>query len=91
VSLTITEANPSTRGRSGTGEKAAKIGGGAVVGGILGVLIGGNATGAIIGGVAGAAAGTAIALGTEDVDAVLEEGSEMTLRIDEPLTVRRDR
>lgn len=89
VALTVTEANATTRGRKSTEEKAVTIGAGAVVGGILGRVIGGNATGTIIGGVAGAAAGTAIALGTEDVDAVLEEGSEMTLRVEETFTVRR--
>jgi uncharacterized membrane protein len=90
VSVTVTDANPTTKGRDSTGEKAAKIGAGAVVGGILGRVIGGNAAGTIIGGVLGGAAGTAIALGTEDVDAVLAEGSEMGLRLDEPLTVRRE-
>jgi hypothetical protein len=89
VALTVTEANATTRGRKSTEEKAVTIGAGAVVGGILGRVIGGNATGTIIGGVAGAAAGTAIALGTGDVDAVLEEGSEMTLRVEESFTVRR--
>ncbi|MDP2471061.1 MAG: hypothetical protein Q8W45_01825 [Candidatus Palauibacterales bacterium] len=89
TALTVTEANATTRGRKSTGEKAVTIGAGAVVGGILGRVIGGNATGTIIGGVAGAAAGTAIALGTGDVDAVLEEGSEMTLRVEERITVRR--
>ncbi len=88
VSVTVTEANPTTKGRDSTGEKAAKIGAGAVVGGILGRVIGGNATGTIVGGAVGAAAGTAIALGTEDVDAVLAEGSELTMRLDAPLTVR---
>lgn len=89
VALTVSEADATTRGRKSTEEKAVTIGAGAVVGGILGRVIGGNATGTIIGGVAGAAAGTAIALGTEDVDAVLEEGSEMTLRVEERITVRR--
>jgi hypothetical protein len=89
VALTVTEANATTRGRKSTEEKAVTIGAGAVVGGVLGRVIGGNATGTIIGGVAGAAAGTAIALGTGDVDAVLEEGSEMTLRVEETFTVRR--
>lgn len=89
AALTVTEANATTRGRKSTEEKAVTIGAGAVVGGILGRVIGGNATGTIIGGVAGAAAGTAIALGTGDVDAVLEEGSEMTLRVEETFTVRQ--
>ena len=87
--LTVTEANATTRGRKSTEEKAVTIGAGAVVGGILGRVIGGNATGTIIGGVAGAAAGTAIAMGTGDVDAVLEAGSEMTLRVEETFTVRQ--
>ncbi|MBT8477322.1 MAG: hypothetical protein KJO06_00290 [Gemmatimonadetes bacterium] len=89
VALTVSEANATTRDRKSTEEKAVTIGAGAVVGGILGRVIGGNATGTIIGGVAGAAAGTAIALGTGDVDAVLEEGSEMTLRVEETFSVRR--
>lgn len=89
VALTVSEANATTRGRKSTEEKAVTIGAGAVVGGILGRVIGGNATGTIIGGVAGAAAGTAIALGTGDVDAVLEAGSEMTLRVEETFSVRR--
>jgi hypothetical protein len=89
VALTVTEANATTRGRKSTEEKAVTIGAGAVVGGILGRVIGGNATGTIIGGVAGAAAGTAIALGTGGVDAVLEAGSEMVLRVEETFTVRR--
>lgn len=89
VALTVTEAEATTRGRKSTEEKAVTIGAGAVVGGILGRVIGGNATGTIIGGVAGAAAGTAIAMGTGDVDAVLEEGSEMTLRVEETFTVRQ--
>jgi hypothetical protein len=89
VALTVTEAEATTRGRKSTEEKAVTIGAGAVVGGILGRVIGGNATGTIIGGVAGAAAGTAIAMGTGDVDAVLEAGSEMTLRVEETFTLRR--
>ncbi|MEK6254532.1 MAG: hypothetical protein N2B05_07560, partial [Gemmatimonadales bacterium] len=54
VALTVTEADATTRGRKSTEEKAVTIGAGAVVGGILGRVIGGNATGTIIGGVAGA-------------------------------------
>ena len=88
ISASVAEANPELRGRSGTGEKAAKIGAGAAAGAILGRVIGGGAKGAVIGGAAGAAAGTAITLGTEDVDAVLPAGSEMTLRLDRPFTIR---
>lgn len=86
---TIVQANPETRSRTGTGGRVARIGGGAAAGAILGRVIGGDTKGAVIGAAVGAAAGTAITLGTEDVDAVLPEGSEMTIRLDEPVVVQR--
>lgn len=86
---TIVQANPETRSRTSTGGRVARIGGGAAAGAILGRVIGGDAKGAVIGAAVGAAAGTAITLGTEDVDAVLPEGSEMTIRLDEPVVVQR--
>lgn len=87
LSATVVEATPETEGRYSTGDKAARIGAGAVAGAILGRVIGGNARGTVIGAAVGAAAGTAITLATEDVDAVLAEGSVLRLRLDEPLTV----
>lgn len=87
LSATVVEATPETEGRYSTGDKAARIGAGAAAGAILGRIIGGNAKGTVIGAAVGAAAGTAITLGTEDVDAVLPQGSTMRLRLDEPLTV----
>lgn len=87
IDATVIEANPTTQSRTGTGEKAAKIGGGAVAGAILGRVVGGNAKGAVIGAAVGAAAGTAITLITEDKDAVLPAGSTLTLELDAPLTV----
>lgn len=90
VQFTVTEAEPTVEGRSSTGEKVGKIGVGAAAGAILGRVIGGDATGTIVGGAIGAAAGTAIVLGTEDADAVLAEGSPMTVTVDAPITVRRE-
>ncbi|MEE9206964.1 MAG: hypothetical protein V3U67_01120 [Gemmatimonadota bacterium] len=90
LDATITRVEPTTEGRSSTGGKAAKIGGGAVVGGILGRVIGGNKTGTIIGAVIGGAAGTAIALGNEDVDAVLAQGSPMDIETNGVLVIRRE-
>jgi len=87
MSATVVEATPETEGRYSTGDKAARIGAGAAAGAILGRIIGGNAKGTVIGAAVGAAAGTAITLATEDVDAVLPQGSTMRLRLDEPLTV----
>lgn len=88
LEASILEANPETRSRSSTGAKAAKIGGAAVVGAILGRVIGGDALGTIIGTAVGGAAGTAIVLGTDDVDAVLPRGSRMLLRLDAPLEMQ---
>ncbi len=88
LEASILEANPETRSRSSTAAKAAKIGGAAVAGAILGRVIGGDALGTIIGTAVGGAAGTAIVLGTDDVDAVLPRGSRMLLRLDAPLEMQ---
>ena len=90
VQLTVAEANPTVESRESTGKKVGKIGIGAAAGAILGQVIGGDAKSTIIGGAIGAAAGTAIVLGTADADAVLAEGSPMTVTVDEPITVRRE-
>lgn len=87
ISATVVEAEPKTEGRYSTGDKVARIGAGAVAGAILGRVIGGNSTGTVVGAAVGAAAGTAITLVTEDVDAVLPEGSILRLRLDQPLTI----
>ncbi len=88
LEASILKANPETRSRSSTAAKAAKIGGAAVAGAILGRVIGGDALGTIIGTAVGGAAGTAIVLGTDDVDAVLPRGSRMLLRLDAPLEMQ---
>jgi uncharacterized membrane protein len=89
VALTVSEATPTSKSRSSTGEKAGKIGIGALAGAVIGQVIGGDSKSTIIGAAVGAAAGSAIVLGSGDSDAVLAEGSPMTLTVDEPLTVRR--
>ena len=90
VSLTITEAaNVVTKGRDDTKDKALKIGGGAAAGALVGQLIGKNTTATLIGAAVGAAAGTGLQMTQEDVDAFIPEGSEMTVRLDEPLTVKK--
>ncbi len=87
VALTVTEATPTSKSRSSTGEKVGKIGIGAAAGAILGQVIGGEP---IIGAAIGAAAGTAIVLGSADSDAVLAQGSPMTVTVDEAITVERE-
>lgn len=90
AAMSVASANPTKKNRDGTAETVGKIGIGAAAGAILGRVIGGNSTGTVVGGAIGAAAGTAIVLGSADSDAVLAQGSEMTLTVDEDLTVRRE-
>jgi len=87
VALTVAEATPTSKSRSSTGEKVGRIGIGAAAGAILGQVIGGEP---VIGAAIGAAAGTAIVLGSADSDAVLAEGSPMTVTVDRPITVERE-
>lgn len=76
-------------GESPVRETAAKIGGGAVGGAIVGGIMGGR-KGAILGGIAGAGAGTAAtAVGDRSV-ATLAAGSPLSVRLDAPVTVRRE-
>ena len=89
VQLTVAEANPTVEGRTTTGEKVGRIGIGAAAGAILGQVIGKNTESTLIGAAIGAAAGTAIVLGSADSDAVLAEGSPMTVTVDQPITVTR--
>ena len=88
IEATITEARARKKGAS-AGSTALKIGGGAVVGAILGRVIGGDTKGTLIGAAIGAVAGTAIALGTQGSDAIIDEGSVLRFRLDEPLSVQR--
>ncbi len=69
------------RGRGVTTTDAAKVGAGAVVGGIAGRIIGGNSKGTIVGALAGGAAGGVIAHNTRTVDIVLPEGAAIHLEL----------
>ena len=73
-------------GGIGTSE-AAKVGAGAVIGGIAGRVIGGDKTGTIIGAVVGAAAGAAVAVETANRDVVVAAGSTVGITLREPLRV----
>lgn len=87
LAASVVEAHPETRSTTSTGEDVAKVGAGTAAGAIVGRIIGGNATGTLVGAAVGAAAGTAIVLGTQDVEAVLPQGSIVTLRLDDSLRV----
>lgn len=77
-------------GSSPTGESAAKIGGAAAGGAILGAILGGS-RGAAIGGAIGAAGGTAATMAGDRNPAVLAQGSTVTVRIQQPVTVVLDK
>ncbi len=76
-------------GKGRGGESAAKIGGAAVGGAILGAIFGGR-QGAAIGGAAGAAGGTAAAMAGDGQPATLPAGSTLTVRLSRPATVTLD-
>jgi len=77
--------------RAADNNDAAKVAGGAVVGAILGrVLGGGNKTkGTIIGAAGGAAAGAVLAHQTAKYDACIPSGGRVTVRLDAPMSVQQ--
>ena len=77
-------------GRSRGRDNAARIGGGAVAGAILGAIFGGG-RGAAIGGAAGAAGGTAAAAAGDAEPATLPTGTTLTVRLSRPSSVTVER
>jgi hypothetical protein len=69
------------------GEDATKVGAGAVGGAILGGILGGK-KGAAKGTVAGAAAGTGVVLATRGEEVTVNEGTNVTATLAQPLTLR---
>jgi hypothetical protein len=89
MDASVVEANPQRSNRTPVAESAAKVAAGAAAGAILGRVLGKNTGSTVKGAVIGAAAGTAIAMGTSDVDVVLPAGSDMVIRLDSPIEIRR--
>jgi hypothetical protein len=77
------------KGRGVTTGDAAKVGGGAAAGAILGRILGGNAKGTIIGGIVGGAAGAAVAVGTKTADIVLPKGAHINATLTQALAVKQ--
>lgn len=71
-------------GRGVTAGTAAKVGAGALIGGVAGHLIGRSGTGTVIGAVAGGAGGAVVAHATRTMDVVLPAGAEIRLKLTEP-------
>jgi hypothetical protein len=72
------------RGRGVTGSEAAKVGGGAAAGAVIGGVVG-KTKGAVIGGVAGAAAGAVLASQTATRDVVVKAKTPVVLVLTAPL------
>ena len=81
VDVKIDSVATTMRGRGVTTTDAAKVGAGAVIGGIAGRVLGHDSKGTIIGAVAGGAAGAVIAHNTRTVDIVLPAGSAIHLEL----------
>jgi hypothetical protein len=77
-------------GEAPTQSSAAKIGGGAVGGAIIGAILGG-AKGAAIGATTGAGAGTAAVAAGDRSAVVLQPGTPLTIRVQQPITITVDR
>jgi hypothetical protein len=73
-------------GTSPANESAAKIGGAAAGGAILGAILGGG-KGAVLGGAIGAAGGTAATMAGKANPAILAAGSTVSVRMQQPVTV----
>jgi hypothetical protein len=78
------------RSRQGRGQTAATVAGGAAVGAVAGRVLGRSRRDAAIGAVVGGAAGTAVVVGTHDIDAVIPAGTTATVRLDGPVRVRKE-
>jgi len=82
------KTNPLTFEAEATkGEDATKVGAGAVGGAILGGILGGK-KGAAKGAVAGGAAGTGVVLATKGKEVSVNEGTDVTATLAQPLTLR---
>jgi hypothetical protein len=73
-------------GASPSSESAAKIGGAAAGGAILGAILGGG-KGAVLGGMAGAAGGTAATMAGGRNPAILPAGTTVSVRVQQPVSV----
>jgi hypothetical protein len=75
------------QGKSRAGRDAATIGGSIAGGALLGRILGQNGRGTVIGALVGAVVGTAIAAKSSGEEVVIPEGSVVTLKLDQPLSI----
>lgn len=87
LEASVISANPERVSRESAPEQVGKVAVGTAAGAILGRAVGRNTRSTTGAAVTGAAAGTAIAMGTADVDAVLKQGSAMVVRTETPVSI----
>lgn len=85
VTATVTDLALKTDNRDSGTETAAKIGIGAAAGALAGKIIGGSTGATLKGAGAGAAIGTAVALATKGGSASIQQGSKITVTLDQQL------
>lgn len=88
VAASVVEAQVRAEARDSGTRTAAKVATGAAAGAVVGRILGRDARSTTAGAVAGAAAGTAVALATRDGQAVMEPGSRIVIRLDQPVWER---
>ena len=81
IGTRVTSMASLTKGRGVSAGDAAKVGAGAVIGGVAGRVVGGDRRGTIIGAATGAAAGAVIAHNTRDIDIVLPVGAAVQVAL----------
>lgn len=89
LQASVERADVEQKSRTSAGETAGKVAVGAAAGAILGQVLGKDKESTLKGAAIGAAAGTAIAMGTADVDAVLPQGAEVIIRLEQPISVTK--
>ena len=99
TSLTIGEASHTVSGKATsmpytlegqglTTDQVGKTAVGAVAGGVIGRVVGGNKTGTAVGAVAGGAAGAVISKKTSKSDVVVAAGTRIVITLDESFTAQ---
>jgi hypothetical protein len=90
IDATIDHVDVEKVRNASTKSDVAKVGGGAVIGGILGQIIGHNTKSTVIGAATGAAAGTAVAMGTAGYDGCVPVGGNIKIHLNAPAQIQSE-
>jgi hypothetical protein len=90
IDATIDHVDVDKVRNASTKSDAAKVGGGAIVGGILGQIIGHSTKSTVIGAATGAAAGTAVAMGTAGYDGCVPVGGNIKIHLNAPAQIQSE-